>query len=495
MLLIDLSSLLYAAWYTSGSEPNPDATATKTMDRVHVLSHGHDRVVICCDVGGSFRKEISPEYKKNREEKPEALIHQYKITMDRLKSEGYEVVGAYGYEADDCIATLVTHARAQMPPVNVLIATADKDLLQLVGDGVAVWSTSSNRRIEKDDVIAKFGVRPDQILDYLCLVGDNSDNVIGVRGIGAVRACAILGKFETLDKAFCSIVSQSATDLDISPGVYAALKAGRQAAALARRLITLQRDVPLYCTQFSEMSTRGEIMNTIDDTNNTEKSDTLPPDCTPIPPPQIPVPPLPPLPPSYAAPVHGAHVGLTRVTSCADMPDADKSAMISTSFERALEPQNAAQAVRYSDLLFASRLFSGYGTKEGVLSTILIGRELGIGMMAALRGVHIVEGKHTLSADLMAALVLRSGVAEYFCPVELSETQATYETRRKGAKNSLRMSFSTADADRAGLVRDKGSWKKYGGDMCRARAIARLARTVYPDVCFGLYTPEEISES
>ena len=141
-----------------------------------------------------------------------------------------------------------------------------------------------------------------------------------------------------------------------------------------------------------------------------------------------------------------------------------------------------------------SRMFSAYGTPQGVLSTVLLGRELGMPAMAALRSVHVIEGKHSLSADLMVALVLKSGFCEYFQMIESTDTICTFETKRKTSPNPIRISYTTLDAEKAGIGR-KGNWAKMPKQMLRARAKSELARLEYPDLLAGLYTPEELRDA
>jgi hypothetical protein len=132
-----------------------------------------------------------------------------------------------------------------------------------------------------------------------------------------------------------------------------------------------------------------------------------------------------------------------------------------------------------------------------VLATVLAGRELGLQAMASLRAIHIVEGKPTLSADLIRALVINSGHARYFRVTERTDTRATFETQR-GDDPPVSLSF-TIDEGRAAWSKGDDAWKKSGwgkfpADMLVARASAKLARLVYPDICFGLYTREELEE-
>jgi hypothetical protein len=130
-----------------------------------------------------------------------------------------------------------------------------------------------------------------------------------------------------------------------------------------------------------------------------------------------------------------------------------------------------------------------------VVVQILAGQELGLSPMASIRGVHIVQGKPILSADTMVALILGSGLCEYFICSEETDTKVTFETKRKGAPQPQRFTWSDEDTKIAGL-NTKDSWRLYKRQMRRARCRAVLARDVYPDVLAGCYDPDEIpSES
>ena len=169
-------------------------------------------------------------------------------------------------------------------------------------------------------------------------------------------------------------------------------------------------------------------------------------------------------------------------------------------WERGLEPRSMNDAVRLAQRMHDSHMFSAYGTPQAVLSTVLLGRELGMPAMAALRTVHIIEGKHSLSADLMVALVLKSGLAEYFQMVESNDSICSYTTRRKGTPMPTSLSYTIEQAEQAGLLQPTRSgkpsnWDKMPKQMLRARAKSELARLEYPDLLAGLYTPEELRDA
>ena len=127
------------------------------------------------------------------------------------------------------------------------------------------------------------------------------------------------------------------------------------------------------------------------------------------------------------------------------------------------------------------------GKEADVLMTVMAGAELGLGPVQSIRSIHIIDGKPSLSADLIAALCLRNrDVCEYLQPVESSAKVATYEAKRRGAPAPFRLSFTIDEAKAAGLT-GKGNWAKYPAAMLRARCISAICRAVFPDLVGGLY--------
>ena len=165
--------------------------------------------------------------------------------------------------------------------------------------------------------------------------------------------------------------------------------------------------------------------------------------------------------------------------------------------ERALAiiPHTLPEVQTLAEVLAKSSLLPDAlkGKVPDVVVQILAGQELGLSPMASIRGVHVVQGKPLLSADTMVALVLGSGLCEYFSVVEETEAKVTYETKRKGSPIPQRVTWSDDDTKIAGLAA-KDNWRTHKRQMRRARAKAMLARDVYPDVLAGCYDPDEIQE-
>lgn len=164
--------------------------------------------------------------------------------------------------------------------------------------------------------------------------------------------------------------------------------------------------------------------------------------------------------------------------------------------EQTFEPRSITEAMHLAGLLVASRLLPrSVQTPEAAFAIIATGRELGLTAMQSLRTIHVIEGKPTLSADLIAALVKsRRDVCQFFMLVESTDRVARYKTQRVGEPEPTVMSFSIEDAQRAGVT-GKDNWKKYPAAMLRARCITALSRAVYPDLAMGIYDPDELADA
>jgi 5'-3' exonuclease len=473
IVLIDFSSIAHPIWHMAASDPNPDATSIGIIAKVRALTSGQSHAALCLDSPKSFRKEMDATYKAARESKPAPFFHQCELALEALKGDGFPQWMAEGFEADDIIASAARRAINIGFGVSVLVVSADKDLLQLVNNLISVKSPITGNIMTPEGVKEKFGVMPNQIRDYLTLVGDASDGVVGVRGIGAKTAKAMMGVFGNIDDMYAAI---DAGDFDgpssniLKPSHLATLAEFRNRLPIVRTLLSLREDAPIDFAQvLKERQTtdrEDEIMQDIE-----EAMPTLAP---------------------YSAPeVYGPGAAPTPTTEVLPAEPARMSlAPVNGDYERQLEPQSMNQAVQLAQLLFKARLFGAYGTPEAVLSTVLSGRELGLSAMASLRAFHIVEGKPTMAADALRALVLKSGKAKSFRCTERTATAATFSTQRQD-EEPMTLRYTIEEAQAAGLVKNGSGWTKNPADMLVARASSKLARLVYPDVVAGLYAPEE----
>lgn len=185
----------------------------------------------------TFRNEIYPAYKANRAETPEDLAPQFGFIRDAVRAFSLPCYEMPGYEADDVIATLARAARAQ--DIEVVIVSSDKDLMQLVDDGISMWDPIKNIPLGRDAVIEKFGVPPDKVVDVQALAGDATDNVPGVSGIGVKTAAQLISEFGDLDGLLERL------DEIKQPKRREALVANADNARISRELVRLKDDVPL----------------------------------------------------------------------------------------------------------------------------------------------------------------------------------------------------------------------------------------------------------
>ena len=159
----------------------------------------------------------------------------------------------------------------------------------------------------------------------------------------------------------------------------------------------------------------------------------------------------------------------------------------------AYEPTDLDQAFRMAQILVSSGLTPrGVDTPQKAFLIMAQGRELGLSTMQSLGNIYVVEGKVSLSSDLMAAMVLKSSVCEYLRVVEMTPERSTYAAKRKGG-NEFRFSFSWEDATKAGLT-GRATYKANPADMLRHRALSKCVRAVFPDVVAGLYSRDEAED-
>ena len=205
LFLIDGSSQMYRAYYAIHGLTGPNGRSTNavygfiTMLRKLISEHQPDLVAAAFDLRGpTFRHEIAADYKANRHPMPDDLVEQVPWVHEACAALGVPIVTHAGFEADDVIGTLAT--RAIDAGVDVVVVTGDKDFFQLVGDQIRVFNPRDEGTWYDDDrVREKFGVRPDQVVDVLALMGDASDNVRGVPGIGEKGARELVSNFGSLD--------------------------------------------------------------------------------------------------------------------------------------------------------------------------------------------------------------------------------------------------------------------------------------------------------
>lgn len=202
----------------------------------------------------SFRNEIYPEYKAQRDPPPAELLNQLEGCRRGAEALGLKCLSDPRYEADDLVATLC--ARSREAGQRVVVVTIDKDLSQLVDEHVQLYDYARGKRYDAAAVKERFGVRPDQIADYLGLAGDAVDNIPGVKGVGPKTAAALLQHFDSMDQIYDSLDEVVNVEVRGAKSLAAKLEPCRDMAFLSRTLATVARDAPLRLT-LADLSWRG----------------------------------------------------------------------------------------------------------------------------------------------------------------------------------------------------------------------------------------------
>ena len=197
-------------------------------------------LVVVFDKGReTFRNAIYPAYKAHRPPAPEELIPQFPLIRDAVTAFNVTLCEQEGFEADDLIATYARQAVAAGGDVTII--SSDKDLMQLVGPGIGMLDTMKNRRIGPAEVMEKFGVAPDKVIDVQALAGDSTDNVPGVPGIGIKTAAELITTYGDLD----SLIARAGEIKQ--PKRREKLIEFAEQARISRQLVTLKVDVPIGC--------------------------------------------------------------------------------------------------------------------------------------------------------------------------------------------------------------------------------------------------------
>lgn len=243
LVLIDGSSYLYRAYHALPNLTNSQGEATGALHGVLnmvnklVREQQAAHIAVVFDAPGkTFRDEMFAEYKANRPPMPDDLRSQVEPILDVVRAMGLPLLQVEGVEADDVIGTLCRQAAAA--GMNVLVSTGDKDMAQLVNDRVTLVNTMNDSVMDRDAVKKKFDVFPEQIVDYLALVGDSSDNIPGVPKVGAKTAAKWLNLYESAD----GIVANAN---DIGGKVGESLRDNIDMLKLSKQLATIKVDVDL----------------------------------------------------------------------------------------------------------------------------------------------------------------------------------------------------------------------------------------------------------
>jgi DNA polymerase I len=224
-------------WQNSKGEPTAGVYGF-ARELIRVLEQEKpEYLAVAFDVGKTFRDDIFPEYKATREKMPDDLRVQIERIREMVDLFNIPRLEMDGYEADDVLGTVARLAAEQ--GLGVKIITGDRDLLQLVNERTAVYLAGDDQTYITDaDVVKKLGVRPNQVVDYKAIVGDTSDNIPGVKGVGEKTAISLLEKFETLDNIYANLDQ-------VEPRWKGKLETSRETAYMSRDLARIEINLDL----------------------------------------------------------------------------------------------------------------------------------------------------------------------------------------------------------------------------------------------------------
>lgn len=488
--LFDHSAIYWTGWHATKDQ---DLSAAYDYTRNLVFGHAErfDYVAICLDSPRSFRREMFAEYKAQREEKPVAAIAQLRRTVEELEKH-FHVFQADGMEGDDVIATLVRWADHEDIADEITIVGADKDMYALLGPRIWMLNHQTGKLFGVNDLWEKLAILPSQVPDYLALVGDSSDNLPGVKGVGPKKAAQLLQAFHDLDGIYKALHEQASK---FTPALATNLRECEADARRTKVLATLRTDAPINCpllldrkeppasgpTSIAAAPVPDEEDEEMGDTNErpsvqeAEWTETKQEQQT------------------MAEPAKKE----AQQQESGEPARAKALAVVEQPFAITLEPRNLKQAWWLAEQVAQSRLFyRKFDSPSAALVAMMAGREMGLGVVSSMLNVHVIEGSPSYHAHLIIAKAMQHPDCEYFHLVESTNEKATYVTKRRNDPGPTPLTYTMEDAELAGLTKPSrngkpSNWLRIPREMLRKQAGVELARAVYPDATRGMYTPEE----
>ncbi len=269
LIIVDISSFIFRAFFairpmsTPKGEPVNAVYGVLTMLTKLINTYQPSHIVLARDTsGGSFRNEIYPEYKANRGPAPDDLVPQFAMINKLIEVMQIPNKAMPGFEADDLIGSMAVQYKDSFD--EVFIASGDKDLMQFVDDKVKMLDTMKDKIYGREEVKEKMGVWPEQVMDYLSLLGDSSDNIPGVKGIGAKGAAKLLEEYPTLDEVIENIESIS------NKRAKTALEKGIEDAHLSKKLVAIVQDLEMGLEPKDlafKLEPNDEFINYLDELN------------------------------------------------------------------------------------------------------------------------------------------------------------------------------------------------------------------------------------
>lgn len=269
LYLVDASIFIFRAWFSipdtmTDADDNPVNAvygyARFLSDFIESVQPDHVAAAFDVSLTTSFRNEIYPDYKANRDPAPPELKRQFERCRDVTRSLGVRDCADTKFEADDLIGTLAAGMRESGHCVTIV--SRDKDLLQILQSGDSMWDYAGGKTIGYDDVIDVFGVRAEQMVDFLALAGDSVDNIPGAPGVGPKTAAALLAHFDDLDEIYENLDSVENVDVRGAKKLGARLAEHREKVTVSKELAQIRYDAPV-ATDEASLSRRAPDLDAL----------------------------------------------------------------------------------------------------------------------------------------------------------------------------------------------------------------------------------------
>lgn len=493
ILAIDMSAIFYMAHHATADAPLSEAKkiTLETIARIQRLVNA-DATVVCCDSKTNWRKKLDPSYKAQREKQPATFYGEMQRVKDRLTADGMLLYECDGYEADDLLATLCWAPDTRK--ANVVIASPDKDLLQLVlpddrggipGGWVKQLRThdmlmpdGQTPKLWDDVAVTEYlGVPPHKVADYLAIVGDKIDNINGIPDVGGKGAAALLAEYGSLEMVITNYDSNRESPFERKtlnrwrkPLVTYFQHHGNVENLRRNRVLTgLKTDAPLDVTQiFAE---RKPQPLTRDDEQESQSG-------------------------GFEMPVIDAN--FTQDVKPTPEPEKQTALAIPSSnpldqFNAALQPTGMHALWWLAKRAIDARLYDKFSSPEQALMVMLRGvQDFGLSPSGSMELLNVVKGRVCPPASLLISRAKAHEDCEYFYCKEKSPTMATFVTKNKRNPQETSVTYTIEMAKKAGLYKAGGAWDAHGERMCVKMAGAFLAREEYPSTALGSYAIEEM---
>lgn len=545
--LVDLSAIFAQCWFRNRHNHEQSDGVGDTMRTLDRIARSVSHTVLCLDAPPYFRKTVYPDYKAKRPAPEPELVAAKREVLRRAEEQGYRLARAAGFEGDDIVATLA--AVYGLICDDVRIIGCDKDLFQLVRGPVRILRPAKG---DKPEVLldgpAIFketgGVTPAMVVDWLALMGDDGDNIPGCPSVGDKRATIIIGQYGSLEKLYWEIEHNPVeTNRTLGKSIVAKLVEHKKQVFQARELVKLRIDAPVDANELllkrkpkvSAPPLRAVPDEKADDVASWPNPKRQPEDK--LLDPTVAIPAGSPAAanaemadeaiagaaeaaPKSQPPQSGPSVAKARPRPVVDTKGetvaehdekgtpiakllrdskAGPASLVAQrgtdEWELALEPKGLNQAKWLAEAFHSVEMFPKLKSEMHYLAILMMGRELGLGAMASLVNIEIVEGRPSPHWQVIVGFAQLHPDCEYFQLVETTREYAIYETKRRQNPVPTRLRYGLEDAEQAGLMKPFSGWDRHPAAMCRKMAAVHLARAVYPDSkVIGLYAPEELGE-